>query len=140
VSAKTLKLEIVTPDGSTFAGDVESVIIPAWEGLLGVLPGREPLVAALKAGELSYKQDGRAHFVALSGGFAQVSPGKVVVLAETAELAGQIDAARAKAKLEQKQAALKGAAKLSEEQVTAIQAGLLKELIRIKLADKSKRN
>ena len=92
---KTIHLDIVTPDGTTFAGDVNSVIIPAWEGQLGILPGREALVAALTPGELRYTIDGKDTFVAIGGGFAKVDPKKVVILAETAELAGQIDAARA---------------------------------------------
>jgi F-type H+-transporting ATPase subunit epsilon len=137
---RTIHLDIVTPDGSSFSGDVESIVIPAWEGQLGILPGREPLVAALKAGELRYRKDGKDELVAISGGFAQVDPKKVVVLAETAELASQIDIARAKAKLEQKQIELKGTAIISEEMSAAIQASLLKELIRIRVAEKGKRS
>lgn len=136
---KTIHLDIVTPDGSAFAGEVESLVLPAWEGQLGVLPGREPLVAAMKAGELRYTVDGKDTFVAISGGFAQINPAKVVILAETAELAHQIDAARAKAKLEQKQATLKGEAVLSEEVSTAMNASLLKEIIRLKVAERGKR-
>ncbi len=136
---KTIHLDIVTPDGSTFSGEVESVVIPAWEGLLGILPGREPLVAVLKAGELRYRQDGKDQWLAVSGGFAQVDPKKVVVLAETAELGPQIDVVRAKARRDEKQEALKGAALLSEEQVIGMQASLLKEIIRLKVADKVRR-
>jgi F-type H+-transporting ATPase subunit epsilon len=133
---KTIHLDIVTPDGSAFSGDVESIVIPAWEGQLGILPGREPLVAALQAGELRYRRDGKEELMAVSGGFAQIDPKKVVVLAETAELAKQIDEVRAKAKLHEKQEALKGASHLDETQVSAMQASLLKELIRIKIAEK----
>ena len=133
---KTIHLDIVTPDGSAFSGEVESVVIPAWEGLLGILPGREPLVAALSAGELRYRHDGREELMAVSGGFAQVEPKKVVVLAETAELAKQIDEARAKAQAQEKQQALRGTAQVDEASVVAMQASLLKELIRIKVAEK----
>ena len=60
---KTIHLDIVTPDGSAFSGEVESVVIPAWEGLLGILPGREPLMALLQAGELRYRQGGQEQFM-----------------------------------------------------------------------------
>jgi F-type H+-transporting ATPase subunit epsilon len=133
---KTIHLDIVTPDGSAFSGDVESLVIPAWEGLLGILPGREPLMAVLTAGELRYRREGREELMAVSGGFAQVDHKKVVVLAETAELAKQIDEVRAKAKAEEKQLALKGAPLGDGVSVAAMQASLLKELIRIKVAEK----
>ena len=138
--AKTLHLDIVTPDGSAFSGDVETVVVPAWEGLLGVLPRHAPLMAALTAGELRYRQEGKEQRLAISGGFAQIDPHKVVVLADTAELAHQIDEVRAKARLEQKQQALKGVALIDEAQVLAMQASLLKELVRIKVAEKGKRS
>ena len=137
---KTIHLDIVTPDGTTFAGDVDSVVIPAWDGQLGILPGREALVAALTPGALRYTIGGKDSFVAIGGGFAQVDPKKVVILAETAELAGQIDAARAKARLDQKQHELKGAAIIDEEKAAAMQISLLKELVRLRIAEKGKRS
>jgi F-type H+-transporting ATPase subunit epsilon len=133
---KTIHLDIVTPDGSAFSGDVESVVIPAWEGQMGILPGREPIIAVLNAGELRYRHDGKEELMAVSGGFAQVDHKKIVVLAETAELARQIDEARAKAKAEEKQQALKGVSQVDEGSIVAMQASLLKELIRIKVAEK----
>ncbi len=133
---KTIHLDIVTPDGSAFSGDVESVVIPAWEGQMGILPGREPIIAVLSAGELRYRHDGQEELMAVSGGFAQVDPKKIVVLAETAELASQIDEARAKAKAEEKKQAMKGLAQVDEGSIAAMQASLLKELIRIKVAEK----
>ena len=136
---KTIELSIVTPDGPTFKGAVESLVLPAFEGELGVLPGHMPLMCVLKAGELRYHQNGATELLAVSGGFAQVGPDKVTVLAETAELASAIDLARAKAKLAEKEEKLKGAAHLDEAQMALIQGSLIKELIRIRLAEKSKR-
>ena len=136
---KTIHLDIVTPEGSIFSGDVESIVIPAWEGQLGILPGREALLAALTPGELHYRMDGKTELMAISGGFAQIDPKKVVVLAETAELAREIDLARAKAKLGEKQNELRGAVQLDEGKVSAMHASLLKELIRIKISEKAKR-
>lgn len=136
---KTIHLDIVTPDGNAFSGEVNSVVLPAWEGQLGVLPGREPLVAAMQPGELRYTIDGKDTFFAIGGGFAQVDPKKVVILAESAELASQIDAARAKAKLEHKQQEMKGTAIVDEALAAAMQISLLKEIVRIRVAEKGKR-
>ena len=137
---KTLELNIVTPDGPTFKGAVESLVLPAFEGELGVLPGHMPLMCVLKPGELRYHKDGATQLLAVSGGFAQIGPDKVTVLAETAELAHAIDLARAKAKLAEKEQQLKGGtAILDDAQMALIQGSLIKELIRIRLAEKSKR-
>lgn len=136
--AKTFHLEIVTPDGPTFKGEVESLVLPAWEGQLGVLPGHEPMVAVMKPGPMRFHAEGKDEWLAISGGFAQIGPQKVVVLAETAELAEAIDAARAKAQAGSKQTALSTGG-MSEEQIGKMQASLLKELIRLKVAGKGRK-
>jgi F-type H+-transporting ATPase subunit epsilon len=135
---KTLQLEIVTPDGRTFQGPVESLVLPAWEGQLGVMPGHEPLVAVMKPGAMRFHADGKDEWLAVSGGFAEIGPKKVVVLAETAEMASAIDAARAKASAGTKQAGLQ-AGHMSEDQIAKMQASLLKELVRMRVAEKAKR-
>ena len=137
---KTIELDIVTPEGSTFKGEVESLVLPAHEGELGVLPGHMPLMCLLKPGELRYHVGGKTHSLALTGGFAQVGPAKVTVLAETAELAQQIDVARAKAKAAEMQEQLRGGVRLSEEQMAQIRGAILKELMKVKLAEKSGRS
>lgn len=133
---KTFKLEIVTPDGSTFSGDVESCVLPGVEGLFGILPSHAPFMTVLGPGEARFVREGRTEHLAISGGFAQVDPHKTTVLAETAELAQQIDIERAKAKAEAKGQELKST-RLSPDQAMLIQASLLKELIRLKVAEKS---
>lgn len=135
---KTIQLEIVTPDGRTFQGPVESLVIPAWEGQLGVMPGHEPLVAVMKPGAMRFHVDGKDEWLAVSGGFAEIGPKKVVVLAETAEMATAIDAARAKASAGSKQQGLQSGG-MSEEQIAKMQVSLLKELVRMKVAEKAKR-
>lgn len=137
---KTLQLEIVTPDGPTFKGAVESIVFPAWEGQLGVLPGHEAQVALMKPGALRFSAGGKDEWLAVSGGFAQIAPDKVVILAETAEMAEAIDKSRAKAKADQKQHELTATpGSLSEAQVAQMQASLLKELVRMKVAEKARK-
>jgi F-type H+-transporting ATPase subunit epsilon len=130
---KTFKLEIVTPDGATYSGDVESCVLPGSEGLFGVLAGHAPFMAVLGPGEAKFIHEGKTEYLALSGGFAQVDQKKVTVLAETAEMAGQIDLERAKAQVEAKGLQIKSA-RLSADQAELIQASLIKELVRMKVA------
>ncbi len=93
--AETFKLEIVTPDKQVVADSAEELQLPGKRGYLGILPGHAPLITELDVGELSYRRDGRTVHLALAWGFAEVLPDKVTILAETAERAEEIDAARA---------------------------------------------
>jgi F-type H+-transporting ATPase subunit epsilon len=135
---KTFHLDIVTPDGPTFSGEVNSLVLPAWEGLLGVLPGHEPMVVVMKPGPLKYEADGKVEWLAISGGFAEIKTDKVVLLAETAEMAEAIDAARARAKAGEKQQAL-STGNMNAEDVAKMEVSLLKELIRVKVAERARK-
>src|SRR5918995_4452082 len=92
-----LTLEIVTPDRSVVAEKVDEVEIPGAEGYFGVLPGHTPLLAMLKVGELWYRKGSEKHYVSIAGGFVEVLPDRVTVLAQIAERAHEIDVARAEA-------------------------------------------
>jgi F-type H+-transporting ATPase subunit epsilon len=91
----TLRLEVVSPDGRVFTDDVDSVVVPGIEGELGILPHHTPLVTALGTGELRIRRSGTVQFMLISGGFVEVRPEKVVVLAFVAEHSDEIDAATA---------------------------------------------
>jgi F-type H+-transporting ATPase subunit epsilon len=93
----TLRLEVVSPDGRVFTDDVDSVVVPGIEGELGILPHHTPLVTALGTGELRIRQAGTVQFMLISGGFVEVRPDKVVVMAFVAEHSDEIDAAAAAA-------------------------------------------
>src|SRR3989304_3131665 len=90
-----LKLDIVTAERVVFSQEVDSVVAPGIEGELGILPHHAPLLTALKMGELRIRSDGEVIHMAIGGGFLEVMPDKVVVLADTAERAEEIDLARA---------------------------------------------
>ncbi len=92
---KTLKVSVVTPDGPVYESDVEMVVARAQSGELGVLPGHIPMVAPLQIGGVRMKKDGKTEQVAVNGGFLEVRPDKVTILAQTAEAAEQIDLTRA---------------------------------------------
>src|SRR3990172_8216110 len=90
-----LNLDIVTAERVVFSQEVDSVVAPGIEGELGILPHHAPLLTALKTGELRIKSNGDVTHMAIGGGFLEVMPDKVVVLADTAERAEEIDVARA---------------------------------------------
>ena len=92
-----LTLEIVTPDRSLVREDVDEVELPGSEGYLGVLPGHTPLLATLKVGELWYRVGQQKRYLAVAGGFVEVLPDRVTVLAQVGERAEDIDVARAEA-------------------------------------------
>ncbi len=105
---KTIKVSVVTPDGPVYEADVEMVSTKAKSGELGILPGHIPLVAPLEIGALRLKKDGKTELIAVSGGFLEVRPDKVTVLAQAAEKAEDIDVVRARAAKERAEQRLQG--------------------------------
>ncbi|SEN51350.1 ATP synthase F1 subcomplex epsilon subunit [Mesobacillus persicus] len=101
----TMKVNVVTPDGPVYESDVEMVSTKAQTGELGIMPGHIPMVAPLQIGAVRLKKGGNTEFVAVSGGFLEVRPDTVTVLAQTAEKSDNIDverAMRAKERAEQR--------------------------------------
>lgn len=90
-----IELVVVTPDRQLVGDEVESVSIPGKSGYLGVLPGHAPLLTELGVGLLSYVERKRVSCVSIIWGFAEVLPGRVLILANTAERSEDIDLARA---------------------------------------------
>lgn len=135
--ATDFQLSIVAPDRSVLDEPVQQVIAPGVEGYFGVLAGHMPFIAALKPGIIEYSdgKTGRSH-VAIGGGFAEVTPTKVTILADTAERATEIDMARAERALENARKALRG----EESPVTREEAvhALDRAMNRIKAAQSAK--
>jgi F-type H+-transporting ATPase subunit epsilon len=94
---KTIKVSVVTPDGPVYESDVEMVSTKAQSGELGILPGHIPMVAPLVIGTVRLKNEASTDLVAVTGGFLEVRPEKVTVLAQAAERGADIDVARAEA-------------------------------------------
>ncbi|MFD1735206.1 F0F1 ATP synthase subunit epsilon [Bacillus salitolerans] len=94
---KTIKVSVVTPDGPVYESDVEMVSTKAKSGELGILPGHIPMVAPLAIGTVRLKKEGSTEYVAVTGGFLEVRPDKVTVLAQAAERGEDIDVTRAEA-------------------------------------------
>ena len=126
-----LKLEIATPERLVLTDGVDEVILPSAEGYMGVRPGHAPLLAMLDVGEISYRCDGSDKYLSCSGGFAEVLPDRVSILAETAEPAEEID-------LERAQRARDGAEKqiradLSDHEAARSEVRLKKAISRIRV-------
>lgn len=94
---KTVQVNVVTPDGPVYDAEVEMVSAKAQSGELGILPGHIPMVAPLAIGAVRLKKGSSTELVAVSGGFLEVRPDKVTILAQAAEKAESIDVARAQA-------------------------------------------
>jgi F-type H+-transporting ATPase subunit epsilon len=128
----TIRLEVVTPERTVLQDDADIVIARGAEGDLGVLHGHEPLITPLATGELMYRADGEEHTLAVSGGFLEVRPDKVVVLADVAERSEEIDRQRAE------EARQRAEHRLSEARGTELEAQaaaeLQKALLRLKVA------
>jgi F-type H+-transporting ATPase subunit epsilon len=90
-----LHLEIVSPERRAFADDVDMVVVPGADGELGILPHHTRLISALGTGELRIKKGGTEQILFISGGFVEVRPDKVVVMADLAEHSDEIDEQRA---------------------------------------------
>ncbi len=106
----TFLLEIVTPERKVYAEEVNMIIVKGVEGELGILPNHIPLVTPLKIAPITVKKQGsKDEILAVNGGFMEVRKDKVVILAESAELPGQIDVDRAKAAKERAEKRLKDA-------------------------------
>jgi F-type H+-transporting ATPase subunit epsilon len=133
-----LTLEIVTPERQVFSEEVDSVVCPGVEGELGVLPHHAPLLTTLGVGELRIRRGGEEEFFAIAGGFLQVRPDKVVVMAETADMASEIDLEKAQeARREAEQALAEGFEEPAD--LARARASLQRALLRIRVAERRRR-
>ena len=90
-----MQLELATPTRLMVSTEVDEVVAPGSEGYFGVLPGHAPMLATLGNGHVTYRHGSEEHSVAVMGGFAEVRPDRVIILAEVAERPEEIDRARA---------------------------------------------
>jgi F-type H+-transporting ATPase subunit epsilon len=130
-----LLLEIVTPERLAFSETVDSVQLPGVEGELGVLPHHAPLVSTLGLGELRIRRGSQEESFAIAGGFLQVRPDKVVVMAEMADLASDIDLERAQEARKEAERALEVGFHEGAD-LAAARAALQQALLRIRVAER----
>ena len=123
--AKTIHVDIVSAEGEIYSGPAEMVFVPAQEGELGIAPRHAPLLTLLKAGEVRVKDGETEHSVFVGGGALEVQPSRVMILADTAIRAKDLDEAAALEAKRRAEEALAGKVDKIE------QAEALAELVRI---------
>ena len=104
--SERLLLELVTPERQILSIEVDEVRLPGVLGELGVLPGHTPLLTSLGTGQLAFSQGGEQRRLAVQGGFAEVLPDRVTVLAQIAESPEEIDLTVARTQLAEAETAL----------------------------------
>ena len=128
-----LKLEIVTPYGLILSEDVDEVTCTGSEGDFGVLPGHVPFFTTLKVGMIIYKKGNATKYVFVNWGYAEVSSERVMILADSAEKAEDIDVERAKAAMKRAEERLR---KIEEFDFARSTASLERAVIRSQIAEK----
>jgi F-type H+-transporting ATPase subunit epsilon len=131
-----LQLQIVSAERLLVNERVDEVEIPGSGGYFGVLPGHTPLLATLHVGELWYRQGAEKHYLSIAFGFVEVQPDRVIVLAQIAEQAQDIDAARAEAARKRAEERLRKSS--SDVDFERARVALLKALARLQVAGRAR--
>lgn len=131
-----LKCQIITQERMLFDEDVDIVIAPGSEGEMGILPNHAPLIAALDFGELIVRQGEVEEAFAIGGGVLQVAHNKVVVLADSAEYAEEIDMARAEEARRKAEQSMREGVPSDPAQSAALEAAIRRASLRLKVARK----
>jgi F-type H+-transporting ATPase subunit epsilon len=129
--ADTLKLDIVTPDGSAYSHDVEMVTLQGVEGQMGILPQHTRLITQLEPGEMIVLREGREEYLAVGEGIAVVLDDRVAVLTDMAVAAENIDEAKAEEARQRAAARLRD--KVSDEEVASVNAALARSLAQLRV-------
>ena len=133
MAEKELLLEVVTPDRLVLSTEADVVVCPGVEGQFGVLVNHIPFLSALEIGEMYYRKGGQTEYLAVSGGFAEVTGSKVTIVAESAEKGHEIDVERVKRAQERAEKRL-SAAKTENIDYVRAEAALRRSMVRIKVA------
>ena len=133
----SLKLEIVTPEGTIYSEDVEMVTLPGIVGQMGIYPQHTPLMTQMVPGELIVRKDGRDLFIATGEGLIEVTARRVAVLTDSAVPADRIDEAKAEEARQRAEARLRE--KLSDDEVASVNASLARSLAQLRVKRRQRR-
>ena len=131
----TFKLTVVSPERLVVSAEVEEAQVPGKNGYLGILPGHAPMMTELDIGELSYRQGDLTGYLAVTWGYCEVLSDQVIVLAERAERAEEVDRERAQAAMER---ARKRLSNLQDPEIDFLRAriSLQRALIRVQVSQR----
>ncbi|MEJ2411731.1 MAG: F0F1 ATP synthase subunit epsilon [Anaerolineales bacterium] len=135
----TIRCEIVSQDRMVFQGDADIVILPGAMGEMGILEGHAPLLSSLKLGVIRVKHGGEEDFFTVTGGFVEVQPEIVTVMADAAENVEEIDVDRAKKAMERAEKLLDEYSETDTENYMRIQAALRRSDLRLKTVEQYRR-
>jgi len=133
----TFKLEIVTAERMVYSDEVSALIAWGLEGQLAILPHHAPLMTMLQPGDLMIRKDKEEDYLAISGGFLEVRPDKVIILADACERVDEIDIARAEEAKKRAQETLKAGPLTAD--AAAAEAALRRSIARLKVAERKRR-
>src|SRR5258705_27949 len=127
--ANTLKLEIVTPDGTAYSEDVEMVTLPGVEGQMGIYPQHLPLMTQMVPGEISVRKAAHDYYLAVGEGLIEIVGDHVSILTDMAVASEKIDEAKVEEARQRAEARLRD--KLSDEEVASVNASLARVLAQL---------
>jgi F-type H+-transporting ATPase subunit epsilon len=140
MAAKTIKFEIVTPERVILKREVFQITVPTTTGEITILPDHIPLVSVLQPGVIEVKRtDNVSEIISVSGGFIEVMKDKVVILADTAERAEELDEERIKTAKQRAEELKQNAKAIDDVQFAAVTAQLEKELARLRAVNRWRR-
>lgn len=129
-----IRCEVITAERAVFSGEVDMVVAPGIEGQLGILHDHAPLITALTYGELVLHRQGQEdEYIAIGGGFMEVGPDHVIILADSAERADEIDEARAEAARHRAEE-LMSRQRHEAEDIARAEAAMRRSAVRLKVA------
>jgi F-type H+-transporting ATPase subunit epsilon len=132
-----IPFKIVSPQGIVYESEIDKVTIPTQAGQITVLPRHAPLVSVLRPGELIVHKEGTIYGLAVSGGILEIRPtGEMIILADTAERAEDIDVERAESARKRAEELLKQQENVADVDFARLQAAIEKELARVSVAKK----
>lgn len=131
-----IKFKIVTPERIVFEEEIDQITLPVTDGQVTILPDHTSYIASLKAGEIYFKKEGQEINMATSGGFAEFDKNTLVILADSADRAEEIDIKAAKEAKERAEELMKTRESMDDEEYARVAAAIERESARIKVARK----
>lgn len=126
-----IQCDIITQERIVFSGQVDSVNLPGIEGRMGVLPNHSPLLTTLDFGEVYIHRSGAEEYFAIGGGFVEIQPDHVTILADSAEQANEIDIERAERARQAAEEIMRTGVKDDPDRIAAVRASLLRAQARV---------
>ena len=134
-----IQCDIITQERIVFSGQVDSVNLPGIEGRMGVLPNHSPLLTTLDFGEVVVRVNGVEEYFAIGGGFVEIQPDHVTILADSAEQADEIDVDRAERARQQAEEIMRTGVKDDPDRIAAVRASLLRAEARVNVGRRRRR-